>query len=85
MGLGVSVNDTHGMNNVGSVLPEVTDQEVSLLFRGLWRRRAVLIGRTYGPVRISLRPLHSTTVEDEGVFAHVRGVKAFPARSATPS
>ena len=43
MGIGVSVHDIHVVNTVGPVLPEVTDQEVSLLFRGLWRRRAVLV------------------------------------------
>ena len=54
MGLGVSVHDTHVVNTVSPVLPEVTDQEVSLLFRGLWRWRAVPIRRTYSPGRLSL-------------------------------
>ena len=54
MGLGVNVHDTHVMNTVGTVLPEVTDQKISRLFRSLWRRRAITIGRTYVPGRLSL-------------------------------
>ena len=41
MGLGVSVHDTHVVNTVHPVLPEVKYQEFSFLFHGLWRRRAV--------------------------------------------
>ena len=33
MGLGISIHDAHVVNNVYPILPEVTDQEVSLLFR----------------------------------------------------
>ena len=77
MGLGVSVNNTHVVNTVGIVLPEVTDQEVSLLFRGLWRRRSVQISKTYGPDQLSLWTLHGTTCEGEGVVAHVRGGEVF--------
>ena len=36
MGLGISVHDTHSVKTVCTILPEVIDQEVSLLFRGLW-------------------------------------------------
>ena len=49
MRLGVSVHDTHVVNTAGPILSEVTDQEVSLLFPVLWRRRAALIIKTYGP------------------------------------
>ena len=72
MGLGVNVHDTHVMNTVGTVLPEVTDQKISLLFRGLWRRRAITIGRTYVPGRLSLCPIQGATCEDEVVVAHMR-------------
>ena len=41
MGLGLSVHNTHFVNTVCPVLLEVTDQEVYLMFRGLWRRRSV--------------------------------------------
>ena len=35
-GLGVSVQETHVVNSVGPIITEVTDQEVSHLFCGLW-------------------------------------------------
>ena len=34
---GVSVNETHVVNTVCPLLPEVPDKKVSLLFRDLWR------------------------------------------------
>ena len=34
---GVSVHDTHVVNTVGPLLPEVPDNKVALLFRDLWR------------------------------------------------
>ena len=80
MGLGVSVHDTHGMNTVRPIIPEVTDQEVSLIFCGLWRRRAVPVCQTTSPGRLSLWPLHGATCEYEGVIAHVRGGGAFAAQ-----
>ena len=84
MGLGVSVHDTHAVNTVGPVLPEVTYQEVSLMFRGLWLRRAVLIGRTCGPGRLSLWPLHGATCKDEGFVAHMRGGEGFAGQVCDP-
>ena len=84
MGLGVSVHDTHVVNTIGTILPEVMDQEVSFIFRGLWRRRAVLIGRTYGPGWLSLWPLQGATYEDEGVVAHVRGGEGFAVQVCDP-
>ena len=35
MGLGICVHNLHAMNTVSPILSEVTDQEVSLLLRGL--------------------------------------------------
>ena len=35
MVLGICVHDAHAVNTFSPILPEVTDQEVSLLFRGL--------------------------------------------------
>ena len=61
MRLGVSVHETHVVNTVGTVFPEVTDQEFSLLFRGLWWKSAVPIDQTYGPGQLSLWPLHGAT------------------------
>ena len=72
------------MNTVTTVLPEVTDQEASLLFRGLWRRHAIPIGRTYGPGRLSLWPLQSATCKNEGVVTHVRGVESFAGQICDP-
>ena len=37
IGFGISVHDTHVVNTVFPILPEVLYQKVSLLFRGLWR------------------------------------------------
>ena len=44
MGLGICVHDAHVVNTVSPILPEVTYQELTLLFRGLWRRRVVQDG-----------------------------------------
>ena len=84
MRLGVIVHDTHVVNTVGPVLPEFTDQEVSLLLCGLWRWRAVQISRTYGPGRLSFWTLHGATCEDEGVIAHVRGGEVFDGQVCDP-
>ena len=43
VGLGVIAHVTHVVNTVRTVLTEVVDQEVYLLFPGLWRRRFVLV------------------------------------------
>ena len=37
MGLGICVYDAHAVNTVGPILPEVMDQEVTLMLRGLQR------------------------------------------------
>ena len=52
MGLGICVHDAHGVNTVSPIMPKITDQEVSLLFRGLWRRRTVPVGCACGPGRL---------------------------------
>ena len=67
----------HAVNTVGTVLLEVMDKEVSVLFCGLWRQRAVWIRRIYGPGRLSLRPLHGATFKDEKVILYVRGDEGF--------
>ena len=36
---GIRVHDTHVVNTVSPLLPEVPDNKVSLLFRDLWRLR----------------------------------------------
>ena len=36
IGICISVHDTHVVNTVCPILPEVPEQKVSLLFRGLW-------------------------------------------------
>ena len=84
MGPGVSVHNTHVVNTVGTVLPDVTDQEVSCMFHVLWQWRAVQIGRTYGPSRLRLRPLHGATCEDEGVVTHVRWGEGFVKQVCDP-
>ena len=73
MGICISVHDMHVVNTISPILIEVTDQEVSLLFHNLGRRSVVLVGRTCGPGRLNLRPLHGATSKDEGVVANVRG------------
>ena len=84
MGLGFSVHDTHIVNTVVPVLVDVTDQEVSLLFRSLWRRSAVPVSQTYGTCLLIVRPLHGATCEDEGFVAHVRGGEGFSRQVCDP-
>ena len=58
---GVSVNDTHDVNTVGPLLPEVPDKKVSLLLRDLWRLRCCLTAVSIFPGWRSLCPLHGAT------------------------
>ena len=71
-GLCISVNDTHAVNTVGPVGPEVPDQKFSLLFRGLWWR-VPRCGAVTGSGGLGFRPRHGATLVDEGVVAYVRG------------
>ena len=72
IGLCISVHDTHVVNTVSTVGPEVPDQKVSLLFQVLWwgGPRCGAITRSGG---LSFRPHHGATLVNEGVVAHVRG------------
>ena len=78
IGLCISVPDTHVVNTVGPIGPEVPDQKVSLLFQVLWwggpRCSAVT-----GSGGLSFRPRHGATLVNEGVVAYVRGGEG-PAR-----
>ena len=74
----------HFVNTVIPILPEVPDLEVTLLFPGLWRWRVVPVGRTCGPVQLSLWPLQGTTCKDDGVVAHVRRGECFADQVSDP-
>ena len=54
------------------IIPEVPDQKVYLLFRGLWWG-VPWFGAATGTGRLGFRPLHGTTLVYEGVVAYVRG------------
>ena len=56
---GVSVNYTHVVNTVGTLLSEVPDKKDSLLFRDLWR--CFMTAVAIFPGWRSLRPLHGAT------------------------
>ena len=61
----------HVVNTVSPVGPEVLDQKVSLLFRGLlWR--VPLFGVVTGSGGLGFRPRHGATLVYEGVVAYVR-------------
>ena len=70
IGLCISVHDTHVVNTVCFVVPEVPDQKVSLLFHGLWLS-VPQFGAVTGSGGLDFRPLHGSTLVDEGVVAHV--------------
>ena len=84
MVLGILVHNTHVVKTASPILPEVTDQEVILLFRGLYRRCVVRDGCAFGPGRLCLWPLHYTTCKYEGFFAHVRGCESFAGHIRNP-
>ena len=84
MVFGISVHDTHVVNTVSPIFPEVMDQEVSFLFQGPWRWRVVPVGRTCGPGYLILRPIHGATFKYEGVIAHERGVECFSGQVYDP-
>ena len=68
--LSISVHNTHVVNTVCPILPEVPEQKVSLLFRGFCRIIIQVFGVT-GPSCFGFRTLHGATLVDEGVVAHV--------------
>ena len=70
IGLSISVHDLHVVNTVCPVLPEVPEQKVSLLFRGLWRS-VLCVCDAIGPSWIGFSLLHGATLVDEGVVEHV--------------
>ena len=78
IGICISVHDTHVVNTVCPVGPEVLDQKVSLLFRGLCLS-VPWCGAVTGSVGLGFRPLHGATPVYEGVVAYVRGGEC-PAR-----
>ena len=78
IGLCISVHDTHVVNTVCPIGPEVPDQKVSLLFRGLWWS-VPWFGAVTGYGGLGFRTLHGATLVYEGVVAYVRGVEC-PAR-----
>ena len=78
IGFFISVHDTHFVNTVCPVGPEVPDQKVSLLFRGLWWR-VPLFGIVTGSGGLGFRPRRSATLVYEGVVAYMRGGEC-PAR-----
>ena len=65
-------------------MPEVTDQEVTLLFRGLYRRCVVWDSCAFGTGRLCLRLLHGTTCKDEGFVAQMRGGEIFADQIRNP-
>ena len=78
IGFCISVHDTHAVNTVCPVGPEVPDQKVSLMFRGLWWR-VPQFGVVTGSGRLVFRPHLGATLVYEGVVAYVRGGEC-PAR-----
>ena len=78
IGLGVSVHDTHVVNTVSPIGPEVPDQKVSLLFLFPWKGGPQCCDVT-GSGGLSFLPRHGATLVDEAVVAHVSGGE-FPAR-----
>ena len=84
MRLGICVHGAHFVNIVSPVLPEVTYQEVTLLFCGLYWQRVVRDGCACGPGQIFLRPLHCATCKDEGIVVHMRGGECFSGQVRDP-
>ena len=72
IGLCISVHNTHVVNTVCPILPEVLGQKVSLLFRGLWRG-VHWVGAATGAGRLGIWPLRGATLVYEGVVAYMRG------------
>ena len=70
IGLCISVHDTHVVNTVGPVGPEVPDQKVSLLFRGLWSS-VPQYGAVTGSGGLDFCPLRGATLVYEGVVAYI--------------
>ena len=72
IGFCISIHDTHVVNTICPVGPEVPDQKVSLLLRGLWWR-VPLFGVVTGSGGLGSRPHHIATLVYEGFVAYVRG------------
>ena len=58
---GVGVHDLHVVDTVCTLLPEVTYQQVALLFRDLRRRHYCMVFISVCPGWCSLHPLHGAT------------------------
>ena len=84
IGLGICVHDVHVVNTVSPILPEVTDQDVPILLRGLYRWCGVWDYCGFGSGRLCLRPLHGTTCEYEAFITHVRGGDRFYSQVRDP-
>ena len=63
IGLCIIVHDTHIVNTVCTIQLDVSEQKVSLLFRGLWRS-VLCVGDATGPGWLGFRPLHGATLVD---------------------
>ena len=70
IGLCISVHDTHLVNTVYPVGPDVPDHKVSLLFRGLWWS-VPWVSTATGTSRFGFWSLHGATLVYEGVVAYV--------------
>ena len=78
IGFCIIVHDSHVVNTVCPVGPEVLDQKGYLLFRGLWWR-VPLFGVVIGSGGLGFRPHHGATLVYEGVVVYVIGGEC-PAR-----
>ena len=84
MELGICVHNAYAVNTVGTIMPEVKDQEVTVLFRGLKQWGVRWEWCEFLPVRIFLWPIHGATCKDDGVVAHVRGGERFSGQVRNP-
>ena len=82
--LDICVHNAHVVNTVSTIMTEVMDQEVTLLLRGLYRRRLFCDSCAFGPRQIFLWTLHGATCEDEGVIVHMRGGEIFSGQVCNP-
>ena len=72
IGLCISVHDTHFVNTVCTIGPEVPDQKFFLMFCGLWWSVS-WFGAVTGSGGLGFWPLHGATLVYKGVVSYVRG------------
>ena len=83
VGYVVSIHNTHVVNAVRTLSPNIPYQQFPL-FLSLLRQLCLLALRYFFALGLGLTPPHVTTCKDSGVVVHVRRVEGLSCKVGTP-